>query len=414
MKEINKASLLLGMILLAGCQSLDKAIRTTEQALTVARSGTAQTLTRVAKSGDPKAAIKYGLKSRGQAYKENPLLLVSDVKTIKRDFNRLMDLLEGNVSKRWGRHDARLPSRKHYVKYTQNYNSRAVVDFDKGIVTVETVDSKNTKASLKNAIITTLLTPDDPRAVDLFSDNEIQLNSDKPPYLLNLVLDHKGKVIDSPKRAEVFANHLINNSVKQRKVKLTGGNKQASYISVKMVSNFTHKQAEKYRPMVERYARQYNISSSLIYAVIRTESNFNPYAVSRIPAYGLMQLVPTSGGRDAYRHIKGKDGVPSKQYLFDPERNIELGTAYLDLLDDKYLAAVQNKISREYCVISAYNTGAGNVLRTFSKDRTTAINAINGLQPPEVYNRLRNELPYDETRRYLNKVVNYRKHFVSL
>lgn len=105
--------------------------------------------------------------------------------------------------------------------------------------------------------------------------------------------------------------------------------------------------------------------------------------------------------------------MPSKEYLFDAGNNIELGTAYLSLLAYNHLKLVQNEISREYCVISAYNTGAGNVLKTFSKDRTEAVNQINGRQPAEIYEKLRHDLPYEETRRYLEKVVTYRKQFIN-
>ena len=142
---------------------------------------------------------------------------------------------------------------------------------------------------------------------------------------------------------------------------------------------------------------------SLIYAIIKTESNFNPFAVGSAPAYGLMQLVPTSGGREAFRVAKGEDGIPSKQYLFEPGNNIELGVAYLNVLTFKQLERVENPIAREYCVISAYNTGPSNVLRAFSRNKDDAVNVINGLQPPEIYQRLRTNLPYDETRRYLHK-----------
>ena len=163
------------------------------------------------------------------------------------------------------------------------------------------------------------------------------------------------------------------------------------------------KQAEKYRTLVHQFAQQYNISPSLVFAVIRTESNFNPYAVSSAPAYGLMQLVPTSGGREAYRKAKGQDVAPSRDYLFDPANNVELGTAYLNVLMFKQLEAVDHNVSREYCVIAAYNTGPSNVFRTFSRDRTTAVNQINSLQPAGVYDQLRKSLPYEETRHYLEK-----------
>jgi len=125
-------------------------------------------------------------------------------------------------------------------------------------------------------------------------------------------------------------------------------------------------------------------------------------------------LVPTSGGRDAYRKAKGEDKAPSRDYLFDPDNNIELGTAYLNVLTYSQLDDVTDKVSREYCVISAYNTGAGNVFKTFAKDQRTALQQINALQPSSLYDRLRSGLPYQETRDYLAKVVGFRKQFVVI
>ncbi|MGH9784733.1 MAG: transglycosylase SLT domain-containing protein, partial [Terriglobia bacterium] len=102
-----------------------------------------------------------------------------------------------------------------------------------------------------------------------------------------------------------------------------------------------------------------------------------------------------------------------REYLFDPNNNVELGTAYLNVLTFNQLDDVANTVSREYCVISAYNTGPRNVFRAFSQDQTAALNRINSLQPPAVYERLRQHLPYQETRQYLEKVTTFRKTFVS-
>jgi len=134
--------------------------------------------------------------------------------------------------------------------------------------------------------------------------------------------------------------------------------------------------------------------------------------VSSAPAYGLMQLVPTSGGREAHRRARGSDGIPTKEELFDANNNIEFGTAYLSVLLFKQLEMVGNPVSREYCVISAYNTGPSNVLRTFNRNQTDAVNEINRLEPSAVYERLRAGLPYAETRDYLQKVVGFRRQFV--
>jgi len=370
----------------------------------------------VATSGSPQAAARALLKRKQLAYMRNPVQLANDLKNAQRDFGRLMDILQGNAGKKWGKKEARLPDRTHYVKYTQGYLSRAIVDFDRGEITVETLDEKNPAASLKDAIITTLLTPDDPRAVDLFSDSSIKLTGERDPYLLGLVLDDKGRAIATPPQAERVADSLAS-LAQTRSVKTDAGSKQARMVKFAMVSNFANKQAEKYRPLVERYAKTYDISPSLVFAIMRTESNFNPFAVSSAPAYGLMQLVPSSGGRDAYKRAKGSNEMPSKQYLFNAENNIELGVAYLNVLAFDELDEVSDPVSREYCVISAYNTGPGNVLRTFggsSKNRDGALGRINGMAAPAVYDKLRSQLPYAETRQYLQKVVGFRKQFVSV
>ena len=383
--------------------------------LTSCNSVSTRTIVSVASSGSPEAAVRALLKRKQRAYLHNPLQLASDLKNVQRDFENLMDILRGNASMKWGKKDARLPDRTHYVKYTQGYLSRAIVDFDHGEITVETLDERNFNSSLKNAIVTTLLTPDDPRAVDLFSDRSIKLTSDRAPYLLGLVQDAKGRVIATPVQAEGFAAELVR-LAQTRSVNTDAGSKQAHFVKFNMVSNFSNKQAEKYRPLVEKFAHAYNVSPSLVFAIMRTESNFNPFAVSSAPAYGLMQLVPSSGGRAAYKRAKGLNEMPSKQYLLNAEHNIELGVAYLNVLAFDELDEVTDPASREYCVISAYNTGPSNVLRTFSasaKQHETALREINNLSASAVYDKLRHHLPYSETRQYLLKVVQFRKEFVS-
>ena len=400
-------------LLLPGCQSFDKTLDSADRAIAVTKTPTAKTVTDIAKSDHREAAIREGLKRRAELYERDPQVVISDLRALKRDYDSLVGVLTGNVNRNWGKKETKLPTRTSYIKYTQNYKSRAIVDFDAGTITVETLDDKDPRASLKNAIVTTLLTPDDPRAVDLFSDKAVTLSSGKDPYLLGLVQDQRGKSIATPAQAESFADYLLEKQALTRKVDVQEGAKDALYVTVAMVANFQNKQAEKYRGVVAKYAAQYKVSPSLVFAVIRTESNFNPFAVSSAPAYGMMQLVPSSGGREGYRAVKGRDEAPTKDYLFDAENNIELGTAYLGVLLSKQLDYVTNATSREYCVISAYNTGPSNVLKAFSKDKVAAVNSINGLEPPGVYEKLRTSLPYEETRQYLVRVVGYRKQFLS-
>ncbi len=394
-------------ILCVGCETTDKMLGAAERAV---GSTTGRTVLGIVHGKDPADIARQ----RVEQYGRDPQALLRDLRAVQRDFQALMAALTGEVGKKWGTKEVKLPEQKKYVKYTQNYRSRAIVDFDAGKILIETLDERDPRTSLKNAVVTTLLTPNDPRSVDLFSDKEVTLTGDKEPYLLGLVVDQAGQPIRTPTEADQFAASLVAESTTTRKVDQDNREKTAHVVTIPMVSNFSHKQAEKYRAVVGQFAERYQISPSLVFAIIRTESNFNPFAVSSAPAYGLMQLVPTSGGRDAYRKAKGEDKAPTRDYLFDPDNNIELGTAYLNVLTYTHLDDVADLVSREYCVISAYNTGAGNVFKTFSKDQRAAVDQINKLQPSALYDRLRSSLPYQETRDYLAKVVGYRKQFVSL
>ena len=390
----------------AGCETTDRILTGAERAVT---SRTGRTILDVVESKDIEAALKR----RAEGYARDPAALIRDLRAVKHDFDTLMAALTGNVNRTWGEKEVKLPERTKYVKYTQNYRSRAIVDFDRGEIIVETLDDKDPEGSLKNAIVTTLLTPDDPRAVDLFSDKGVTLTSDREPYLLGLVRDQRGDPVRTPEQAERFAASLLE-KVDSRTVQVGENQKTARFVRIAMVSNFEQKKADKYRTTVNQFARQYKISPSLVFAIMRTESNFNPFAVSSVPAYGLMQLVPASGGREAYRHARGADQIPSREFLFDSSNNVELGSAYLSVLTFSQLEEVANPVSREYCVIAAYNTGPGNVFRTFSKTRETAVNEINSLEPGTLYEKLRTALPHEETRRYLATVTGYRKQFVSI
>ncbi|WP_438886886.1 transglycosylase SLT domain-containing protein, partial [Bacillus cereus group sp. Bce002] len=49
--------------------------------------------------------------------------------------------------------------------------------------------------------------------------------------------------------------------------------------------------------------------------MIKTESSFKPYALSWANAYGLMQVVPKTAGRDVFNLVKNKPGEPTPEYL---------------------------------------------------------------------------------------------------
>jgi membrane-bound lytic murein transglycosylase C len=369
--------------------------------------GEAVRMARVAASGDMAGAAALA-RDKGIRYAMNPAQLEADLKQLARRLLEFRDAVAG----KWGKDETREAGPKEYVKYTQNYLSRASVDFDKGVVTVETVDDKSPEKSLHSAIVTTLLTPADPRAVDMYSAGEVRLGEE--PFLYNEVVDYHGKPIRWAWRAERYASDLIRRARTMRQVTVDGKRVTVHSVSFAMVKDHLHIRARKFREPVRRFAREYGISPNLVYAVMKTESDFNPFAVSHAPAYGLMQVVPSTAGSDVYTMLNGRKGSPTPEQLFDPEINIRYGTAYLFILNNRYLSDIRHPVSREYCMIAAYNGGAGAVLRSFHENRRTAAEIINSLSPDEVYDRLQKRLPSMETRRYLWKVGQARKEFVAL
>jgi membrane-bound lytic murein transglycosylase C len=178
-------------------------------------------------------------------------------------------------------------------------------------------------------------------------------------------------------------------------------------IVAKLPSNSLAMRAKSFLGDVEKSAAKWQVSEALIMAIMHTESAFNPLARSHIPAFGLMQIVPKSAGRDASRLVFGEERLLKGRDLFEPETNIEMGAAYLHILDRRYLKGITDAKSRQLCVIAAYNTGAGNVARAFSGTTSVkkALPLINRLSSKQVYAHLRSNLKYEEARNYIQKVT---------
>ncbi len=114
----------------------------------------------------------------------------------------------------------------------------------------------------------------------------------------------------------------------------------------------------RYEEIVKEYADEFDMDKYLIYAVIRTESNFDQYAVSSAGAYGLMQLQEETA-QDCADDLDMEVDLPDD--LYDPDINIRLGVYYLDWLLDNYDGNL------DYA-IAAYNGGIGNVNKWLDSD----------------------------------------------
>ena len=193
------------------------------------------------------------------------------------------------------------------------------------------------------------------------------------------------------------------------------GAKNVVKITMELVEDHIPKRAEQFKEMISNHSSKYAVDEPLIYAIMEQESAFNPMAKSWVPAYGLMQLVPKSGGRDAYRYVHKTDAIPSAEFLFDPDNNIQLGTGYLKLLMSTTFKKVNDAKCRMLCAIAAYNTGAGNVSRALNgtTNISKAIPLINEMTYDQLFSHLKQSLPHDETKDYIQKVTSKMQKYIK-
>lgn len=125
--------------------------------------------------------------------------------------------------------------------------------------------------------------------------------------------------------------------------------------------------AHAFDDIIRTAALTYRVDDGLVKAVIHTESGFNPKALSKPGAQGLMQLMPATARRYGVRNA------------FNPSENINGGTRHLKYLIERY----QNNLK---LVLAAYNAGEGNVTK------------YNGIPP------------YRETQDYVKRVLSRYKN----
>lgn len=326
-----------------------------------------------------------------------------------------------NVARVWG-DEAVVPEAKRDVTYRDNYRQRSIVDYDAGVVKVELAlkpggaqDPDGTRRQLQAAVEQTVQQPPDERSIIEIARQPTPPPSKQPAVLAGLVASIDNTPL-SPQELSAFAS-AVASAMHSRA--LTGKDgKQRVVVSTefRLLPEHLRIRAERFSASVNSHAQQHDIPAALIYAVIETESAFNPWAKSHIPAFGLMQLVPRTGARDAYQFLYAEDKILKEKYLYQPDNNIELGTAYLHLLYYKHFKKIKDPQARTWATIAAYNAGSDSVISAFTGQfsrhnypsrfswRRHALKKINQLSAEKLYQHLRRQLPARETRDYIEKV----------
>lgn len=171
----------------------------------------------------------------------------------------------------------------------------------------------------------------------------------------------------------------------------------APYRAPPRLTSTVVQRAKKLRPLVNRHARRFALPPALILAMIERESSFNPDALSPKKGVGLMQLVPHSGGREAWRYSHRRSYTPTLKELQDPSTNIRLGSAYLRLLLDRHFDDIKDEDVRVAVALAAYNWGPTRMRRAL---------ALEGLPQSldEVETLLEKHAPR-ETQRYVREIT---------
>jgi len=138
-----------------------------------------------------------------------------------------------------------------------------------------------------------------------------------------------------------------------------------------------------YRELIMEYAEAYGVDPYLVVAIIRNESKFNPEAVSRKEARGLMQIAPITG-EWASEKLEIEDYRPDR--LHEPRLNIQIGCWYLGILQDQFSRNIS-------LMVAAYNAGNGNVSKWLDNPEYSD----NGAELTHI--------PFPETRSYQQRVL---------
>lgn len=234
----------------------------------------------------------------------------------------------------------------------------------------------------------------------------------RPPVMNRQIQDPDHKFFVEAKDAARFTeHHLIPQMVVDDKPVVGADRTPRLRVKVQfdLVPDHLKVRARRYKAKIEECAKRFDVDPTLIYALIHTESNFNPMCKSNAGARGLMQLMPNAAS-EAERFIAKRKKVRpiSAQELHDSDRNIELGSAYYHMIRVKYFGELKNRDNRRILSIAAYNCGPGYV-----KKRILPLGDFDALKAKETLKIVRQHSP-QETRHYVPKVLDRMAQYQNL
>jgi len=302
--------------------------------------------------------------------------------------------LSALVASKWGKDNVSLSTKSKFVQYKDNFQQRQSIDFKKGKIKLETIVDMNKQ----------IKAPSFQKNLKIFLNETIEqaLKNDPLHFNINKYTHNKTTIQSLAPPQKII---ITQKQLKEKIVTIDNKPKKIISVEIPMISNHLEKRVKLYLPLVKKYSKKYHLKISYVLGIIHTESYFNPMAISKSQAYGLMQIVPFTGGIDSYFILYGEKKIPSKEFLLNPKNNIELGTNYLRIIRDKYLPDIKSQKSLYYCMTIAYNAGISNLYKVFNKrkNKTKALHQINHLKSKEIYYKLTTS----------NRLTTEAKHYIS-
>jgi membrane-bound lytic murein transglycosylase C len=324
-----------------------------------------------------------------------------DFEAYKKVYDDALKEYKDEITAKWPRAD--ISTNHKWVEYSYGYNSKKIVDYEKGMITLETIAKDKREAEQKLTKLFKDLGEYDVTKGYLgdILEQKISKKIDRGRDKINSNEKLIGDILTKEQQQSI-SDGIVGDKLTQTKYK-----ENLIYkVNIKLPANRYLIKAKLYKEQVKEQASKLQISEELIYSIIQNESSFNPLARSHTPAFGLMQIVPKTAGVDTYYHLYGDKKLLDSEYLYDGKNNILIGSTYLSILYFKHLKEIKDPINRLYCTIASYNTGSGNLAKSFNgaKKISQVAKEINTLTNDALYKKLQKDLPYDETKRYLFKV----------
>ena len=298
------------------------------------------------------------------------------------------------IASKWGNDEVCFSSQHEAIHYDNNFSLRDKINYQKNTLIIESITKDVNKFNH--------------RLNDL-RDSTLQETIKKNPIRkkTELKLDKKIQFVYKkiiPKKT------IIKKDIKTR----IANNKTIYFVKIPFKKDSIVKLVNLFIEDIEKYTKRYHLNKSYVLGIIDVESSFNIEAESKMGALGLMQLVPSTGARDAYFTLTRENKIPSRDYILNPKNNIELGCLYIYIIQNKYLHTknIYDDKKVQFITSTSYNAGVGTLKKSFKN--TNIELKVNNMTRQKLYEHLKNKKHFTkEARQYFTKVDKATKYWES-